>query len=369
MWWYRRFNQRGNVARHCAVCIFKKILRIRFWTMLKGAMDELTLGDPHQLSTDIGPVIDAQAKQNINAYIAEQKAQGKLLYQIDAPEIGNFPEIKNFVAPCLIKISGIGELEKEIFGPVLHIATFKSDAIDTIISDINHKGFGLTFGLHSRITAHIENLANRLKVGNIYVNRNQIGAIVGSQPFGGEGLSGTGPKAGGPLYVPHFAKTERITIDDEWQEDCNIAALQQAIDSANETAQKNVGQIISERDMPSVTGETNHWRIVPRGAILCLGAKDSVNQQVKHVTEMGGVAVTVEDKLAPEALLELQNFHAVIYWGARDRAEDYAKILSKRDGAIIPLITGIPNLANIVHERHICIDTTASGGNATLLTG
>ncbi|MCH9852263.1 MAG: bifunctional proline dehydrogenase/L-glutamate gamma-semialdehyde dehydrogenase PutA [Alphaproteobacteria bacterium] len=342
-----------------------------FLEMLKGAMDELTLGDPYQLSTDIGPLIDEQAKQHINAYIAEQQVQGKLLYQLDAPSDGCF------VAPCLIQVSDIEEMQQEIFGPVLHIATFKSDAIDDIITAINQKGFGLTFGLHSRITAHIDHIAARLKVGNIYVNRNQIGAIVGSQPFGGEGLSGTGPKAGGPLYVQHFAKTERITVEAEWQEDCDSQALQHVIDNANKQAKERVitqkmmpQKMMPQKMMKGVTGESNHWRTVPRGAILCLGpTKDLMAQQIKHVTEMGGIAVGIEGALAPEILLTLQDFYGVIYWGKREMAEDYAKILSKRTGAIIPLITIMPHLAHIAHERHICIDTTASGGNAALLTG
>ena len=116
------------------------------------------------------------------------------------------PPSGSFVGPAVISVSGLKDLGKEVFGPVLHIATFKSDEIDNIVSDINQSGYGLTFGLHTRIDQRVEEITNSLCVGNIYVNRNQIGAIVGSQPFGGEGLSGTGPKAGGPHYLRRFTR-------------------------------------------------------------------------------------------------------------------------------------------------------------------
>lgn len=162
-----------------------------FIDMLKGAMDELCVGDPWALTTDVGPVINQAAYDSINAYIAANAAKGALLHRGDAPESGLF------VAPTLLKVGGIADLEREIFGPVLHVATFKAHELDKVIADVNARGFGLTFGLHTRIDTRVQEIADGIHVGNLYVNRNQIGAIVGSQPFGGEGLSGTGPKAGG----------------------------------------------------------------------------------------------------------------------------------------------------------------------------
>ncbi|VAW12819.1 Proline dehydrogenase / Delta-1-pyrroline-5-carboxylate dehydrogenase, partial [hydrothermal vent metagenome] len=171
--------------------------------MLFGAMDEFCLGDPWELATDIGPVIDASAKTGIEAHIAAARDQGRLLKQLETPTRGHF------VAPAIIRIDGIADLKEEIFGPVLHVAGFEADGIGDVVSAINATGYGLTFGLHTRIDDRVQEVVEALHVGNTYVNRNQIGAVVGSQPFGGEGLSGTGPKAGGPAYVPHLQAAER----------------------------------------------------------------------------------------------------------------------------------------------------------------
>ena len=142
-----------------------------------------------------------------STYVERSATNGRLLKQMRAPRSGYF------VAPVVIKVNGIADLEREVFGPVLHVATFQADEIEQIISDVNSSGYGLTFGLHTRIDDRVELITANLNVGNIYVNRNQIGAIVGSQPFGGEGMSGTGPKAGGPQYVPRFLRCLLYTSD------------------------------------------------------------------------------------------------------------------------------------------------------------
>ena len=165
-----------------------------FLAMLFGAIDELKIGQPWELSTDIGPLISAEAHQTIRTYIDNAASQGRVLKTVTK----GLPHTGHFLGPAVIKINGINDLETEIFGPVLHIATFSTDDIEYMVDDINRSGYGLTFGLHTRIDNRIKNITNKLNVGNIYVNRDQIGAVVGSQPFGGEGLSGTGPKAGGP---------------------------------------------------------------------------------------------------------------------------------------------------------------------------
>ena len=165
--------------------------------MLFGAMDELRLGDPWAHATDVGPVIDPRARTDIQAYVDAACAAGKVLKEIDRPPEGNF------VAPTVIAVDGIEDLTREVFGPILHVARFEAKDLDRVIDAINATGYGLTFGMHSRIEDRVQQVTARLRVGNIYINRNQIGAVVGSQPFGGEGLSGTGPKAGGPQYVPH----------------------------------------------------------------------------------------------------------------------------------------------------------------------
>jgi RHH-type proline utilization regulon transcriptional repressor/proline dehydrogenase/delta 1-pyrroline-5-carboxylate dehydrogenase len=176
--------------------------------MIRGGFEALQIGDPALLPTDVGPVIDAEAKEALDRHIAEMKAKGRSVWQHDLP--GNHG---TFVAPAIVEIESIRDLSRENFGPVLHVARFKAGALEQVIDDVNAVGFGLTLGLHSRIDAVHRLVESRARVGNLYINRNQIGAVVGSQPFGGEGLSGTGPKAGGPHYLPRFA-TERVTSTD-----------------------------------------------------------------------------------------------------------------------------------------------------------
>jgi len=178
--------------------------------MIRGAFEALVVGDPAQLSTDVGPVIDAAAKSRLDAHIEAMRAAGRRVWQGALP-----PDCAagTYVAPAIIEIDSIADLEAEHFGPVLHVARFAADGLERVIEDINTAGFGLTLGLHSRIDATRRFVEARARVGNFYVNRNQIGAVVGSQPFGGEGLSGTGPKAGGPHYVARFAVERMTTVD------------------------------------------------------------------------------------------------------------------------------------------------------------
>ncbi len=178
--------------------------------MIRGAFEALVIGNPQDLTTDVGPVIDAEAKAALDQHIAAMKAAGRQIWQRELPETC---AKGTFVAPTIIEIESIADLSRENFGPVLHVARFKGDELEAVIQAINATGFGLTLGLHSRIDATRRLVEAKARVGNFYVNRNQIGAVVESQPFGGEGLSGTGPKAGGPHYLPRFA-TERVTCID-----------------------------------------------------------------------------------------------------------------------------------------------------------
>ena len=178
--------------------------------MIKGAFEALNVGNPERLNTDVGPVIDHEAKQSLDDHVAEMRKAGRKVWQRDlSPACGE----GSFVAPTIIEIDSIRDLQRENFGPVLHVARFAGGDLERVIEDINATGYGLTLGLHSRIDATRRLVEARARVGNLYVNRNQIGAVVESQPFGGEGLSGTGPKAGGPHYVARFA-TERVVCID-----------------------------------------------------------------------------------------------------------------------------------------------------------
>ncbi len=196
------FQSAGQRCSALRILYVQKDVEKKVVDMLIGAMQALTIGDPWLLSSDVGPLIDEDALRDIGDYCAKMEADGRLMAKLEPPDGGRY------LAPHIFRVSGIGEMEREVFGPVLHVASFAAEDIDRVIADINARGYGLTFGLHTRIEARVQHVVDEIRAGNIYVNRNQIGAIVGSQPFGGEGLSGTGPKAGGPLYLRRFRKTE-----------------------------------------------------------------------------------------------------------------------------------------------------------------
>ncbi|MEM6375996.1 MAG: aldehyde dehydrogenase family protein, partial [Pseudomonadota bacterium] len=249
---------------------------------------------------------------------------------------------------------------------VLHLATFKSGEIDDVIDRVNATGYGLTFGLMTRIDDRVQHVTERVRSGNLYVNRNQIGAIVGSQPFGGEGLSGTGPKAGGPHYLARFTSRTVTTSDVGWDAAMPRAALQDALAKA---AQKPVAESRA-RALPGPTGESNLLSTSPRLPILCLGPGPSmVARQAALVEALGGRAALARGDLEPETLTNLDGFGGVIWWGNETQARAFVQALAKRPGAILPLITGEPDVAHVMLERHVCVDTTAAGGNAALLGG
>ncbi|MCX2956260.1 MAG: aldehyde dehydrogenase family protein, partial [Candidatus Regiella insecticola] len=161
------------------------------------------MGNPERLSTDIGPVITREAQAGIEGYIQDMRAKGRKVYQAARSNILDEKEWQRgtFIQPTLIELASFDELQQEIFGPVLHVVRFQLQDLDTLVDKINATGYGLTLGVHTRVDETVSRITERAKVGNIYVNRNMVGAVVGVQPFGGEGLSGTGPKAGGPLYL------------------------------------------------------------------------------------------------------------------------------------------------------------------------
>jgi len=320
--------------------------------MLTGAMQSLQLGNPWHLSTDIGPFIDEGARAGIAAHIAEARADGRLLAELTCPEGGTF------VAPTLLRINGIADLKKEIFGPVLHLATFKSHQIDAVIDAINATGYGLTFGLHTRIDERVQHVSERIEAGNIYVNRNEIGAIVGSQPFGGEGLSGTGPKAGGPNYLPRFAAPDVQDCADVWPDAQTSLPTLPKVPHIASVAQS----------LPGPTGESNRLSTLPRSGLLCMGpGADAVAEQVRAVEALGGIAISVKGQISPEALRTGPQYGGVLWWGDADTGRAIETALAARTGPIIPMIPGLPDTARVRAERHVCVDTTASGGNAALL--
>jgi RHH-type proline utilization regulon transcriptional repressor/proline dehydrogenase/delta 1-pyrroline-5-carboxylate dehydrogenase len=174
--------------------------------MIAGAARELRIGDPSDPATHIGPVIDMDAKARLDAHIARMKQEARVHFAGAAPA-------GNFVAPHIFELSDAGQLTEEVFGPVLHVVRFRANRLDQVLQSIERSGYGLTLGIHSRIDDTVDDVIDGLQAGNIYVNRNMIGAVVGVQPFGGHGLSGTGPKAGGPHYLARFATEQTVTVN------------------------------------------------------------------------------------------------------------------------------------------------------------
>ncbi|MET4697836.1 RHH-type proline utilization regulon transcriptional repressor/proline dehydrogenase/delta 1-pyrroline-5-carboxylate dehydrogenase [Constrictibacter sp. MBR-5] len=204
------FDSAGQRCSAARVLFVQEDVAPQILAMLTGAISELRIGDPGLLSTDVGPVIDAEALARLRDHVGHMKRTAKMLAGRDLdPEAAR----GTFLAPHVFEIDDIGLLEREVFGPVLHVVRWRAGHLDRVVDAINATGYGLTLGIHSRVEATVRRIAARARVGNLYVNRNMIGAVVGVQPFGGEGLSGTGPKAGGPHYLPRFATERVVSVD------------------------------------------------------------------------------------------------------------------------------------------------------------
>ncbi|MGQ7844279.1 bifunctional proline dehydrogenase/L-glutamate gamma-semialdehyde dehydrogenase PutA [Granulosicoccus sp. 3-233] len=351
------FQSAGQRCSALRILYVQKEAYQRVLTMLQGAMDALSLGHPWQLSTDVGPVIDADAHTAFSDYIDQHRQAGSLLHQVEMPaELQADADCNRLIiAPALIKVDGIADMEREIFGPVLHLASFEARDLSKVVADINARGFGLTFGLHTRIDDRVQQVVDSIQAGNVYVNRNQIGAVVGSQPFGGEGLSGTGPKAGGPWYVPRLMN-RRVASHTLPRTD----------------AQDDSAGLV----LPGPTGESNHWRVLPRKAVLLLETQAGAGHALTATIQALGCTVTtmpLSDALdsSGEALhARLQEDSvAVVLTDSQDPAVLLAirQQLAASNGPLLPLVNSVDDSSRFLLERHICIDTTAAGGNASLL--
>ncbi|MGZ8201425.1 MAG: aldehyde dehydrogenase family protein, partial [Methylosarcina sp.] len=204
------FNSAGQRCSALRVLFVQEKIADKMIEMLIGAMRELTLGDPAVYATDIGPVIDRAALAPLEEHLKIMRRQAKVLYQLpltDSLRHGSF------FPPTLIELESLSQLTREVFGPVLHVIRYRGSELDRVIAAVNDTGYGLTLGIHSRIESTIQTIRQGIKAGNIYVNRNMIGAVVGVQPFGGMGLSGTGPKAGGPDYLRPFAVEQTVATN------------------------------------------------------------------------------------------------------------------------------------------------------------
>ncbi|MFO1143358.1 MAG: bifunctional proline dehydrogenase/L-glutamate gamma-semialdehyde dehydrogenase PutA [Amaricoccus sp.] len=402
------FQSAGQRCSALRVLYVQEEARPRVMEMLEGAMASLRVGDPWEASTDVGPVIDVEAEEGIRGYLADEAAKGTMLATLPVPDRGRF------VPPSVIEVDGIGAVGREIFGPVLHVASFRGRDLEKVVDAINARGFGLTCGLHSRIDDRVEKVTARLKVGNVYVNRNQIGAIVGSQPFGGEGLSGTGPKAGGPFYLPRLQRRAEPAAMAEpagpvvapevlaqafaaldprgWAgRGDRIAALRAAVGSITGPAGAALAAAAAlpwePRDLPGPTGESNRLSLHPRGKVLCLGAgPEAVLAQALQALAAGNAVLAVaagapaalaalsrmpvtaiDGRIEPASVGDLPELALVAATGPEAWLRALRQALAGRTGPIVPLETAVIAPERYVVERHLCIDTTAAGGNASLL--
>ncbi len=267
------FDSAGQRCSALRVLYLQEEVAERTLHMLRGAFQELSLGRTDRLRVDVGPVISADAKKKIDQHIDSMRRRN---YRIDQIELPEGAAHGTFVPPTIIEIEAVSELKREVFGPVLHVLRYRRSDLDRVIDDINASGYGLTFGLHTRLDETIAHVTGRIKAGNLYVNRNIIGAVVGVQPFGGRGLSGTGPKAGGPLYIGRLVQRAPIPPDqasvytDPALRDLITWLDGKGLDGAAETARGFAARsaLHLERDLPGPVGERNVYALHPRGKIL-----------------------------------------------------------------------------------------------------
>ncbi|WP_025885202.1 bifunctional proline dehydrogenase/L-glutamate gamma-semialdehyde dehydrogenase PutA [Asaia prunellae] len=357
----------------------------RVLTMLKGAMQELRTGTPERPDTDVGPVITAEARDMMQAHVDTLAAQGHRVFQT---ELSSEAASGTFFPPTLIEIRSVSDLKKEVFGPVLHVVRYKRDAVDDIMAAINATGYALTFGVHSRIDETIETLKAQSHAGNVYINRNLVGAVVGVQPFGGHGLSGTGPKAGGPLYLRRLL-SRKIQLDETLSHPVTptsrlfadwIATALPGI-TAKPYDKTPLGTSLS---LTGPVGETNLYTLSPRGTVLCAGPSlEDLCAQILAASATGNRCAIPRDLLdtLPERppglgkhIVEARTGTAIDVALANGDAVFRTSLgaeLASRDGQIVgvhvPDSDGRYPLEFLVLEYACSTNTTAAGGNAALM--
>ncbi|MBY4599905.1 trifunctional transcriptional regulator/proline dehydrogenase/L-glutamate gamma-semialdehyde dehydrogenase [Ottowia caeni] len=407
------FDSAGQRCSALRVLCVQEDAADRVLDMLLGAMAELRVGSPAQLQTDVGPVIDAQAQQSIEHHIETMQARGHRVHRVHRTEGGSRHALSEgtFVLPTLIEIDRIAELKREVFGPVLHFVRYKRDQLDVMLAQINATGYGLTMGLHTRIDETIVKVVGASRAGNVYVNRNMVGAVVGVQPFGGEGLSGTGPKAGGPLYLYRLLGAapsdvlSRVTDSTLTEANTNthdrapgaLRSLQHWANLRGDSELVRAVQGFQHRGpkadtivLPGPTGERNVYSLHGRTGVVCMAERnEDLLVQLAAVLAVGGQAIWPASAqpllsslpsdvqalvaVAAEPLSEGVHFDAVLLHGTTDELAEVQRKLVEREGPVISverLDSGDANvpLERLVVERALSINTAAAGGNASLMT-
>ena len=409
-----------SAAQRCSalrvLCVQQDIAD-RVIGLLEGAMLELAIGDPRKLSTDVGPVIDRDARASIVEHIERMRKLGLRVVQAQLPADCAHG---TFVPPTIIEIETIAQLEREVFGPVLHVLRFERKQLKHLIDAINATGYGLTHGIQSRIDETVAAVVERVRAGNIYVNRNIIGAVVGVQPFGGAGLSGTGPKAGGELYLRRLVRMPRRDqvhgylaaalrkrlggwIDTLFMIDA--AERRRVGDSIAASAHKE-SDAFPAKPLPGPTGETNCWQLKPRGVVECIAeTDDALCAQIVAALATGNRVIVPDSTVGRSAAESLKQCKvrtdaldaradAVLVDGSPAFVREVRRRFAAVDGPIVPVIAReraddgqtIPaeacekaadiraavsrrgyDYARLLVERVVTVNTTASGGNAELL--
>lgn len=389
------FDSAGQRCSALRILCVQEDVADKMVNIIKGAMDELVVGKPTQLTTDIGPVIDAEAQQNLLAHINRMKGVAKAYHEIKtAADVDS--NNSTFVRPILFELNNLNELQREVFGPVLHVIRYRASELDQLIDQINAKGYALTSGVHSRIEGTVEHVRDRIEAGNIYVNRNIVGAVVGVQPFGGHGLSGTGPKAGGPFYLQRLVRTP------EW-----VAPTLSRIGQADEDALKRLETLVhklpfnaeekkaaaaalgharvrtlrkAETVLVGPTGERNSlsWRSPKR--VWVHGG--NLLQAFSALTELAAAGIqTVVEPNSPlasysadlDGLLQVnskpENAGISHVAAIEPLSSERKQELAGRDGALIRILPSEQGLdiLQVFEEISCSINTTAAGGNASLM--
>ncbi|MDB5688493.1 MAG: bifunctional proline dehydrogenase/pyrroline-5-carboxylate dehydrogenase [Sphingomonas bacterium] len=379
------FDSAGLRCSALRILCLQEEIADRTLAMLKGALGELRVGRTDRLAIDIGPVITVEAKANIDAHIGEMRRQGLAVEQLTLP-----PEAAHgtFVPPTIIEIDDIADLQREVFGPVLHVIRFRRDAIDRLVDAINATGYGLTFGLHTRLDGVIAQVTGRVQAGNVYVNRNVVGAVVGVQPFGGRGLSGTGPKAGGPLYLGRlvsgppaiFAAGCSASLIGEFADWLDRAGNRAAAARARRYGAASA--LGADVEMAGPVGELNRYALHPRGRILLKpSTPDGLLEQMAAALATGNRG-TVEGMELPTGLPARiaaafargpEPVSAALVEGDAAVVLRAMQELADLPGRIVPVHRCDPQqdlgyrCEWLLEEVSTSINTSAAGGNASLM--
>jgi len=407
------FDSTGQRCSALRVFCVQDEVADRTLAMLRGAMRELTLGSTVRLATDVGPVIDDDARAAIERHVDAMRNAGRRVDRVARNAADEDLALGTFVTPALIELESIAELTREVFGPVLHVFRYHRDELPRVVDAINATGYGLTLGIHSRIDETIDLVATRARAGNVYVNRNIIGAVVGVQPFGGEGLSGTGPKAGGPLYLHRLfarcavaplghADVDRVTgpvidVDPVRLDPLRAFRAWLTSNASSATLASSCATLLARspsgetRLLPGPTGERNTYALAPRHAVLCLApTHDALLAQLAIVLAAGSRAIWPRRRdvemlrsTLPDAIRSRVDIggvdtacDAVLVEGDAEAIARVADAFAQRPGPVVGIQSRVPEavaraafvVERLLVERSLSINTAAAGGNASLMS-